>query len=481
MSEPTPFSDETPVPIEIVTERALAEVFLVDHSFRLVGRGVGSLQAEVAPGVYKVKAHLGATTIEELVLVNREMTGAEAVDLSARVELASPAPILGTAVSHDFQGELAADESLSVDVDAGNGAEIFLMTRRWSAADASDGTPAELTGLSLHDPNGRVVADLLELKAPTANRDPAAGALLEVDPGPYFLRWSENSGIAAEQAIHAVAGWQTQVFLVEEELGAAGGRRHDVSVLLSRDPFNPADPRLAVVEEARVALAEERKVATELFAKSLFVDFENPMLELLGAHLMLIADEALRSQDDERLRPGSTARPGVPVQFDQVQFDRVVARLRQQLGGNHPDVVALATRSSHQWPPVRLTAPPLLWRSWQLLLRASNMDAELVPPEVWRRTLGALSARPFFIWAPAEDQEGIVGQWEEQIAKSLAAAGPPPEPLQLPAGQVFSLSNDGPEDPRVRLGRELMVPRSVIDDLFRPEGPAGGSRQPGPA
>lgn len=480
MSEPTPFPDETPVPIEIVTERALAEVFLVNHSFRLVGRGIGSLWAKVPPGVYKVKAHLGATTVEELVLVNREMTGAEAIDLSARVELASPAPIPGTAFSHDFQEELAAGESLDIDVAAGKGAEIFLMTRRWSAADVGDSSSTELTGLSLHDPDGMVVADLLELKVPTADRDPAAGALLAVDPGPYFLRWSDSSGIAAEQAIYAVAGWQTQVFLVDEEFGG-GSRRHNVSVLLSRHHFDPVDPRLVVVEEARVALAEERKVATELFTKSLFDDFENPMLELLGAHLMLIADEALRSQDDEGLRPGSTAKPRAPVQFDQVQFDQVVAKLRQQLGGDHPDVVALATRSSHQWPPVRLTAPPLLWRSWKLLLEASNTDAGMVPPKVWQRTLGALPARPFFIWAPAEDQGGIVGQWEEQIKRSLAAAEPPLEPLWLPAGAQFSLVDDGPEDPRVRLGRELMVPRSVIDDLFPPEAPAGGSRRPEPA
>src|SRR3712207_5735059 len=95
-----------------------------------------------------------------------------------------------------------------------------------------------------------------------------------------------------EQCVYAMAGWQTQVFALEEagddpeEIG-----RSRVSVLMAQHQFDPGDSQLPLIEQARTALADERKVATETLGE-LFEAIDNPMMGLFGAHLMLIARDA---------------------------------------------------------------------------------------------------------------------------------------------------------------------------------------------
>jgi hypothetical protein len=94
--------------------------------------------------------------------------------------------------------------------------------------------------------------------------------------------------------------------------------------------------------------------------------FDNPMLGILGAHLLL-----LRSNPDLGL------------------LDEVVRNLRILLPG-HPDVEALALRL----PAAQLTAatafefasPPMLFKSWSLVVASSVARAEIVPT-------GSLAAR----------------------------------------------------------------------------------------
>jgi hypothetical protein len=436
----SPFESDKPVRVIVETGRDLAEVFLIDHSFTLTARAVGRLEATVAPGVYKVKAQLGDLVVERLVVVNEETT----VDLAPDLAVAGPAPLQEDGRTHEYQRALASEESETVDVEGGSGAEIFLLARCWTPEKARvESTQAPLPGISLHALDGEQVADLLDAKAPLASpgADPAAGVTVAVEPGTYLLRWSDSFGVPAEQAVAAAAGWQTQVFLLEETTGAGAGPR-EISVLMSRHNFDPQDPALYAVEEARAALAAERKVATEDLCASLFGDFENPMLGLFGAHLMLIASEAVEWQAEQESK--ATTPPPAPVAFDQKLFDHVVSRLEKILGDEQPDVVALGTKASERPSSRPLRSLPMLWRSWRLLIEASNESPDLVSPDLWRQSLGTLPTRPFFIWSVPEDHAELADHWEADAAQSVLGSAPS-------------------EAGRLQLSQAMLAPRAVID------------------
>ncbi len=71
--QPSPFSDAGgTVHVHVTAGGPLAEVFLIDHSFSLVSRAVGVLDADVEQGVYKVKAQLGEASAERVVILNRD-------------------------------------------------------------------------------------------------------------------------------------------------------------------------------------------------------------------------------------------------------------------------------------------------------------------------------------------------------------------------------------------------------------------------
>lgn len=440
----SPFKNSKPVRVTVETGRDLAEVFLIDHDFALTARGVGKLEADVVPGVYNVKAQLGDSVVERLVVVNEETT----VDLASELAVGGPAPLQEAERSHEHQAALAAEESGTVDVRDGTGAEIFLLVRCWTPESAREKGPrAPLPGISLHALDGKKIADLLETEAPPSGADAAAGVTVAVEPGSYLLRWSDRFGVPAEQAIAAPAGWQTQVFLLEEKHGAAAGPR-EISVLMSQHKFTGDDAALYAAEEARAALAGERKVATKELGASLSGDFENPMFGLFGAHLMLIASEAVEWQAEQET---AATAPAAPVEFDQKLFDDVVARLGKILGEDQPDVVALQTKVSEPPTLEPLRGLPMLWRSWRLLVEASNESPGLVPTELWRQSLGTLPARPFFTWSVPQDHAELAERWEANVEQSVRGTE------QL-------------EDARLELSQSMLAPRAVIDAAFERAG-----------
>jgi hypothetical protein len=293
-----------------------------------------------------------------------------------------------------------------------------------------------------------------------------------VEPGPYLVRRWDRFGDTAELCVQAVVGWQTQVFTLEGPGDEAEIGRTRVSILMARGDFDPNDPELQIVEQARTALADERKVATDALGE-LLESSDNPMLALFGAHLMLIARDSSRREKADRVS-GRLDEKAVtaPVQFDQARFDRIVDWLVDVLGPAHPDVTALATQRSDQslaeLQPI--TAPPMLWRSWILLIEASNAVPSLVPVNTWQRTLQVLPLRPFFLWVPAEGSSEIEETFTKGIAASVSGSlnAPRRRGAKGPRVMLESLGPPGPEDGRDlrrSVSESLLVPRAAIDAI----------------
>jgi hypothetical protein len=454
----SPFSNKPKnVKVTVSAGSPLAELFLVDHDFALVDRAVGSLEAKVPQGVYKVKATLGEAMTEELVVLNEN----RAIDLASELQVASPAPLEGTGLTHEFHVALAADASTKVEKSAGQGAQVLIVSRRYSSeerpateADARSAQVAPLAEVSLQSPDGETILDL----AGQSGWDPVAGKTVELSPGSYRLHWRHHAGPPLEQTVHAVEGWQTQVFLLEEAEGPEEALRNKVSILMSKEGFNPESPELLLAEQARTALADERKVA-DVANNALFAKFDNPMLGLFGAHLMLLGRDALKEALEARAaEPALAEQPQAPLDFDQDIFNGAVANLRSLLGEDQPDVIALSTKATDvERDSIRpIDAPPMLWRSWLLLIEASNRWPDLVPVGIWRDTARVLPLRPFFTWS-AEVEKGDTAA-ELEMARLMKRT------VDEAAGAAASAAADGAQR---ELTGTMLAPRAAIEELIR--------------
>jgi hypothetical protein len=471
-------SREGTVRLRVSAGSPLAEVFLVDRDFALVGRAIGELDVTVAPGVYKVKAKVADASTEELVVLDADLK----LDLSGKLGVTSPAPIRGTSCAGRRDMAIADDRSTEAPRPAGEGARLFLMVRTCRSAEPASGGPGAPLEATLHRPDGTLVATP-EPSTPDVD-DSVRTVNAEVDPGAYFLRWSDETGVTAEQCVHAVRGWQTQIFVLEDASQPAEVGRTRVSVLMGRDGFNSRERQLRIAEVARTALAGQRKVAAAFLNQTLPERFENPMLGLFGAHLMLIARDAERGAAEARSRRSDAPRahPDAPVAFEQPRFDTVVGALRELLGAGHPDVVALSTQvtSPELGALEPAGAPPMLWRSWVLLIEASNAAPALVPVETWRRTINLLPLRPFLLWSPAAGDAADGDDWMGGVEHALATAKRAPRQQPDGEGPLASLlsasaaevAEPGPvevgDDARERVSRELLAPRAAIDQVAAP-------------
>ena len=422
----------------------LAEIFLIDQDFVLTARSVGDFKAELPAGVYKIKAKLADATVERLILLEDD----ETLDISNELVIGSPVPLADASAAGALESLPVPDDRDAPRMEGRT--QIMLMTRTEMA---SGDTPVMPPRISLHTPGGSPIGSL----EPEPRRlDYHDSTVIEVNPGAFFARREDRFGDAAEQCVYAVDGWQTQLFTLEQPGDEDEIGRIRVSVLMSRDGFDPSDPELHTVEEARTALACERKIASEALAE-LCETTENPMLTLFGAHLMLIGRDAER-RDSSKRDAGRLDENAVmaPVQFEQARFDRIVDRLTDALGPEHADVVALATQRRGQSLDALhpIGAPPMLWRSWILLVAASNDVPALVPTHTWLRTLHVLPLRPFFLWAPVENPR--VG---DSLKDSIAVNTP----------RNSSEQSEADDEVRRRLSDQLIVPRSAIDQIASDE------------
>ena len=167
---------------------------------------------------------------------------------------------------------------------------------------------------------------------------------------------------------------------------------------------------------ARYALTNHRPVAAGIYKVLLKLKFRDPILGLLGAHLLL------------RDKP------------DQVALRKtVMGNLRRMLGADHPDVQALELHGSNAASVRRLTAPPMLRASWDLLTAASvdtkrrSLIPETEPFNAVQSTIQTSS--PWLIWEPTSARgatDDDVGDPKLEALRAFVLAhrrsAPPPSP-----------------------------------------------------
>jgi hypothetical protein len=376
--------------VRAVADAPTTEIFLMDAGLARLASGVGVLHWWGPPGLYKLRFRAGDTQLDRLVELE---PGPDPVDVRMAVEFASPVPLEGTSTSHEYHQGGARQLTRQVDATLGAGSRLLVLVRDYDPR-ADDGRPIA-QGLALHDASGRL---LYPLQQGREERQAGwAGAHLEVDPGVYRLRLVLDEGRVLEQSVVCSPDWCTQLFLARSDEGGVPDLT-GAAVLMARSGavFEPHSPALRWTEMLRRALERGRPAmptAGGPLDEVRAAAAENPMLGLLAAHVLLAGDEAARALAGE-----------------------IAGGLAAALDG-HPDLEAVRIALSPGRPGARVSVPPMLRSSWEILLAASVRQPLLMPAD-------SLAARVAGRVVPS----GAWLVWQRPDEVPASPSGPPPPP-----------------------------------------------------
>lgn len=421
------------VELTLSCENAAAELLVVDSDFKLVAHGAPPLKTRIEPGIYALKAKIGAKVTERLELI-------EPRDEPYAFELPpprfeSPMPLDGTATSREEQRQ-APDPFMRasgprIALHAGNvrTSSLMLFVRDPIPRGAED-MPDEqrelyarsFDGFRLLDLQGREQVDF-DKQAVKHLEDGYLGAQVQLAAGSYVLAWGQDE----EQtclAVNAVRGWALQVFLRLQPVG--GDALHlrpaffDAAFALDRVDagYSAAREDFRVMEAARLALMDRRAIAGGQKMRALLTGrCTNPMLNLYGGHLLAAAPKC---------------------DFDLLA--QVITNAAAVVGPLYPDLVALAWAYEagtgkrpmgfglRPWLEIlgAMDGPPLLTPSWDLLLKCAEQSGV---------DIGAL---PAFRVAGELSVSGIVLTWERnrrrfdrRLKERRVTGGQPADPAAL--------------------------------------------------
>ena len=442
-------SSDVIVTLTVNAENPATELFIVDSSFALSDRGVHRLEAKLQPGIYKVKARLGLREWEQPISVDKDMT----VEVPP-IEFASAAPLTETACATDAQMDFAVQASRDADSRTGSGSRIFVMSRVWtgdaSAAKSHSQVPLPFRQVKIRRWRGDVIADLGEDGNVLSGDDLAVAFCIEVNEGNYLVEFETQNGVNL-LPICAREGWQTQIFILHGTAFSVSDVYNDVSILMTRGNFEPSDSIARATDAARLALAQDRVVASDHLMDYAQGKVENPILGLVSAHMLLLAQKKQQEKQD-RARKHKTEQigPELEINFDQGRYHDIVSKISELLGADQPDVAALSLRCAVCKPVSQIRVPPMFWRSWKMLIEASNDNTDLIPESLWRRVDSVSNLRPFFSWIETDKSQAkslgaVLGTVDGPFAGAVATA----RELQARVlhAQLESVSNDPLQKP----------------------------------
>ena len=265
------------------------------------------------------------------------------------------------------------------------------MARQWRADDSAPSGFEPWAGIRIVDAAGATVADLSQHGKRDSGRDPWATVSVEVDPGIYYLRMRGEDGRESEQSVVVSRNWRTDVHavLAPRSEDNRDGVPLRMTILMHRRGSPATHPHDRMIDQARVALTDERLVLGGELEKLLVAKFENPIAGIVGGHLLLVEHDR---------NPGSHIK----------MLDEVVRNLRKIVGKRHPDVEALSLRCLD--PKLRTRAapdgPPMFSASWQLLVEASRKHKKVISRKMWERVHALAPFPPLMVWATDSKFEG---------------------------------------------------------------------------
>ena len=399
------------VPLTVKAADEGTEIFLIDSGFRRISSAVGRMQTEVKPGIYKVRFRAGEAQVDRFIEVtNAARGGRNSVEVSeAPLSITSAAPIPGTRAFSQCHEAAWRRAWQCPDKNLGHGGRIFLMVRDTDSTNSCDSSGRRRQpwrGVTLSDTGGKILCDMS--REGLSDSSIGAGTVhVELDPGSYVLRVNTSVSGIQKMAVAVCPGWQTQILMAATRYRHSSKGRirtafranlADAAVFMVKidSAGNPAEympKHLRLTELARQGLAQGRiPMRSEDLHDMLWAKYENPMLGIIGAHLML-----------------KTPEPDLNM------LSEVVDNLERLVSG-HPDVLALrlavnARRSVEMEEVPVCAAPPMLSASWQIIVEQSIKWPDIAPVGslAARIGFGNLLGSTWFVWRrerlPARNNE----------------------------------------------------------------------------
>lgn len=423
-----------------------SEVIVVDSDFRLLARGIHGVQLRVPPGIYRGKVRVGNQQSETLFSVDADEPDNHKIVRLPLLEFSSPIPLQQTSTSREFHQAAIYNAAAPGGTTAslGQGAAIVIFLRDPSgvyfelAAEEMASYASNFEGFVLGNLDGSMSYPLESIGTLVVDRGYLI-ASAAVNPGTYVLSRVSSGRERLCLPVVVPAGWSLQVFvsMVPTDVSSVGRRADfDGAAMVFGRPdagFYPDRPDLRVLEVARQALVRGHNVIdANVMGALLSGKFENPMMGLLAAHLLLLAKE-----------------PDLKLVQD------VVTNTGNLIGSDYPDVRALSwkleqLRGTADTPDAKafvesVKGPPMLQLSWHYFMEAyrsvanmelldkgvSKMAGQLVSSSVWVSWLESADYQSAEASAP-EESPTMVGA---QVATDAAASDPlgHPSTLQAPS------------------------------------------------
>jgi hypothetical protein len=346
----------------------------------VIATGQGQLIAEAPLGSYTVVVRHGEAVANH----GLELIGDLEVELPLPRRV-SAAPLSSTADKHEWITEPVVQASRWK---ASRGQQAVFVAH-WSRDRMG---PVPINGrLTLYGADG----GSFEMENGLALQPIPAGTCLLGYGSPDTASPEIGSADALFLAVPVAKGWDTQIFIVEEN-GRPRLERASIFMLPAGKGFDPADTLLDAYERAVADLVTDGPGPdSNTLASLLYGKWRNPLFGLVGAYFLT-----------RRM-----SRAGVPDEGDRHMLDTVISNLRKLLGNDSSDVAALevlrATLAGEPPPPLYLgeglldrRQPPLFRVGMDALIEGSAAQPNLLGPDFDRIALGLKAGSPWSCWDP---------------------------------------------------------------------------------
>lgn len=335
------------VRLYVRADTPLTEISVFSGDFRHIASALEYVDLTVEPGVYKIRYKAGRAIEDQLVSVLAESGTTELT--GPVIRFITAAPLAETVGYEAGVADWIANSSHNPTARPGAGARVLICVRPKQGGAFPD-RPVRMT---LHHPRGDVLLDRAHYSEGAFGHSALSA---EVDPGCYFLRIESGPGKYVETAVHAVAGWQTQLFFFSANNHFGNVDLDNVATFIvpSTSGFQPARSASKLTEAARM-LDEPMLIHPD---KALAIATEHARTDpVLG----LFLGQALRRAGHEQL---ALACHG--------ELNRVLP--------DQPDVRALAIHHRRHLLAARAVfdLPPMFESSWEAIVDASFDKPALV-------------------------------------------------------------------------------------------------------
>lgn len=341
----------------------LTGIIVRDGDLRDVVSGVGRVTTRVAPGLFKVRFTVGSASKDQFVEVSASDAEVGVDVYGDPLQIDTTVPLSASRSYSETATGFLTDLSM-LDADRTSHRSQLLVYLRDRETTGFEESCASIRLFDVHGDQIATFAD--EARHGSAAE---AGIALNVAPGVYRARVETGQQGDYEVFLTAPDGWQSRLFLECDDFYWYGEplRRpslRSASILMAPigEPFDPgkADARLAQI--ALSALSADKHVLEKSDMQDLLHGkFQDPMLGLFAAHLLLL--ERRRRQN----------------------LLKTICRNILRLVGPIPDLQALETRlddrvtDGHRDLAIYHGSPPMLLRSWDLLVRHSRRRFSTIP------------------------------------------------------------------------------------------------------